>query len=105
MKKKIVVLAVIGFVLILMMAACSTPNPLKNVPLEKTGKVYGFLDGLGNGVTAVFAFIGNIFEDSRYNIYQVHNNGGWYNFGYLIGVGVFFGGISYWISRRNCKPK
>ena len=103
MKKKIVVLFVVGFLLILTMTACGTPNPFKNVPLEKTGKVYGFWNGLWDGATAIFAFIGNFFED-KYNIYQVHNNGGRYNFGYLIGIGAF-SGLTSSLFRRNHKEK
>jgi hypothetical protein len=41
-------------------------------------------------MTALFAFIGNIFG-GHWGIYQVFNNGGWYNFGYLIGIGAFAG--------------
>jgi hypothetical protein len=26
------------------------------------------------------------------SIYEVHNNGAWYNFGYLFGLACFFGG-------------
>jgi hypothetical protein len=28
------------------------------------------------------------------NIYEVHNNGNWYNFGFVLGVSVAFGGAS-----------
>jgi len=26
------------------------------------------------------------------NFYEVHNNGGWYNFGFVLGAGILFGG-------------
>ena len=29
---------------------------------------------------------------SNLNIYELHNNGAWYNFGYLFGLACFFGG-------------
>jgi hypothetical protein len=78
---------------VLLLSSCGTENPLQNVPLEETGKVYGFWNGLWDGITAIFAFIGNLFG-GHWSIYQVHNNGGWYNFGFLLGIGVFAGGGS-----------
>lgn len=35
----------------------------------------------------------SLFTD-RVNIYDVHNNGNWYNFGFVLGAGVLFGGGS-----------
>lgn len=86
--------------LALMLTAFGTPNPLTNVPLEETGKVYGFWNGLWDGITAILAFVGNLFG-GNYNIYQVHNNGGWYNFGYLFGIGAFAKGATSTTSRRR----
>jgi len=51
-------------------------------------------------MTAIFAFIGNIFG-GHFGIYQVHNNGGWYDFGFLLGVGAFAGGASSSSRRRS----
>ena len=76
----------------------STPNPMTNTALESTGKVYGFWNGLWDGMTAIFAFIGNLFG-GQYGVYQVHNNGNWYDFGFLLGIGAFAGGAS--ISARE----
>ncbi len=50
----------------------------------------GFLKGLLHGFILLFSFIGSLFSD--YQIYAYPNAGGWYNFGYLIGVMLFFGG-------------
>ncbi len=72
----------------MLLTACGTPNPMTNTALESTGKVYGFWNGLWDGLTAIFAFIGNLFG-GHFGIYQVYNNGGWYDFGFLLGVGVF----------------
>ena len=49
----------------------------------------GFFWGLFHGFTIVFSFIGGIFTDIR--IYEFPNTGGWYDFGYLIGVVTFVG--------------
>ena len=50
----------------------------------------GFLKGLLHGFILLFSFIGSLFTD--YEIYAYPNAGGWYNFGYLLGVMMFFGG-------------
>ncbi len=50
----------------------------------------GFLKGLLHGFILLFSFIGSLFTD--YEIYAYPNAGGWYNFGYLLGVMLFFGG-------------
>ena len=51
---------------------------------------YGFLGGLWHGITAGIRFIGSLFNHDI-AVYAVHNNGGWYNFGYLLGVGSALG--------------
>jgi hypothetical protein len=37
------------------------------------------------------------------SIYEVHNNGAWYNFGYLFGLACFFGGSGNRAPRRAVK--
>jgi hypothetical protein len=63
--------------------------------IEECTKVtpYGFLGGLWHGIIAPFAFIGSIFSDDI-AIYAVNNNGGWYDFGFVLGAGILFGGSS-----------
>lgn len=51
----------------------------------------GFFMGLWHGFIALFTFIGSLFIDNL-GIYEINNNGGWYNFGFIIGVSMFFGG-------------
>jgi len=93
MKKKLIVLFVLGLLLTVVLTACGTANPMKGTPLEETGQVYGFWNGLWDGWTAIFAFIGNLFG-GHYGVYQVHNNGNWYDFGFLLGIGAFASGSS-----------
>lgn len=50
----------------------------------------GFFSGLLHGFLIIFSFLGSLVADIR--IYAFPNSGGWYDFGYLIGVGLFFGG-------------
>ncbi|MGB2633054.1 MAG: hypothetical protein WAM58_03875 [Candidatus Acidiferrum sp.] len=53
--------------------------------------VAGFWLGLWQGFIAPFVFVVSLFKNNL-SIYEVHNNGAWYNFGYLFGLACFFGG-------------
>lgn len=48
----------------------------------------GFLYGLWQGLIFPLAWIASLFTD-KVAIYAVPNNGGWYDFGYFLGIGVF----------------
>jgi len=63
---------------------------------------YGFWGGLWHGMTAGIRFIGSLFNHDI-AVYAVNNNGGWYNFGYLWGVGAALGssGATYKQSKRR----
>lgn len=50
----------------------------------------GFFMGLIHGWIVPFSFIGSLFSDNI-AIYAVPNNGGWYDFGFVLGVGSFSG--------------
>jgi len=47
---------------------------------------YGFLGGLWHGLILPFSWIGSLFSDNI-AIYACNNNGDWYNFGFVLGVG------------------
>ena len=51
----------------------------------------GFWFGLWHGFICPFTFLVSLFSDSV-GIYEVHNNGGWYNFGFVLGASAIFGG-------------
>lgn len=55
------------------------------------GVVAGFGLGLWHGVIAPVTFVISLFTDTV-NIYEVHNNGNWYNLGFFLGFGVLLGG-------------
>lgn len=52
---------------------------------------YGFIGGLWHGIIAPFSFVCSIFLDDV-AMYAVNNSGGWYDFGFVIGAGILFGG-------------
>jgi len=66
------------------------PNQLVNIEPED-GNVAGFWKGLWHGFIAPFTFIASLFNEDI-GIYEAHNNGGWYNFGFLFGLMIIFGG-------------
>lgn len=58
-----------------------------------TYSTYGFWSGLWHGFIAPFSFIGSLFSD-EIALYAVNNNGGWYDFGFVLGAGILLGGSS-----------
>jgi hypothetical protein len=48
----------------------------------------GFLLGLWHGIIFPLAWLVSLFTD-KVAIYAVPNNGGWYDFGYFLGIVVF----------------
>lgn len=80
--KSILLIAVLTLILV----GCAhqpAPVPGADVP--------GFWWGLWNGFTAVPAFFGHLFG-MNIRIYAFPNSGGWYDLGFLLGIGAFSGG-------------
>ncbi len=67
------------------LAGCAAgPNSLARTPSD-TGQVAGFWLGLWHGIIAPITFVISLFSPGV-SVYEVHNNGGWYNFGFLLGL-------------------
>jgi hypothetical protein len=76
----------------LFLAACAAgPNPLTNIPGGESASVAGFWLGLWHGLICPITFVLSLFSDNV-RFYEVHNNGGWYNFGFLLGAVSSLGG-------------
>ena len=62
---------------------------------EKTanaeGQIAGFWIGIWHGLISPITFVVSLFSRTV-RLYEVHNNGGWYNFGFVIGAGLFLSG-------------
>tara|TARA_R110000868_G_scaffold410693_4_gene699821 strand:+ start:56246 stop:56536 length:291 start_codon:yes stop_codon:yes gene_type:complete len=61
---------------------------------------YGFWSGLLHGIIAPFSFVISLFKEDI-AVYAINNTGGWYDFGFLLGVGTFLGGGSKGASKRK----
>ncbi len=81
---------------IIIFASCADVTPIEDCI---TDEPYGFLGGLWHGIIAPISFVGSLFIDDV-AMYAVNNNGGWYDFGFVIGAGILFGGGSKATNRR-----
>lgn len=97
--QRAILLVPIVLILAMMTGCTAGPNQLAGSP-DENGRVAGFWHGLWHGFTVLFTFIISLFTD-KVRIYDVHNSGGWYNFGFLLGVMIFFGGGSSEAGRRT----
>lgn len=80
-------LAVLLLLVVLLVAACAA-GP--NTDIAHTAQHAGFWLGLWHGLITPVTFVISLFTD-HVNIYEVHNNGNWYDFGYVLGLMVTFG--------------
>jgi hypothetical protein len=82
--------------LVILLPGCANVTPIDP---SVTAKPYGFLGGLCHGIIAPFSFIGSLIDDDI-AMYAVNNNGGWYDFGFVLGAGILFGGSGKAKSRK-----
>lgn len=80
----------IVFVFLFVMFAAFIFTSCATQSMENIGNPPGFIKGVLHGFILLFSFIASLF--TNYEIYAFPNSGGWYNFGYLLGVMLFFGG-------------
>ena len=82
--------ALIGYAVLiaLFLTGCANVTPIADCVV---GEPYKFLGGLWHGVIAPFSFVCSLFIDDV-AMYAVNNNGGWYDFGFVLGAGILFGG-------------
>lgn len=87
------VLALAGaVVLVLLLAACAPgANDVAGSADPSGAGPYGFWWGLWHGVIAPVTFVISLFSESV-GVYEIHNTGGWYDFGFLFGLSLAFGG-------------
>ncbi|UCH11113.1 MAG: hypothetical protein JSU61_04270 [Fidelibacterota bacterium] len=96
MKRKAFYLSLGALIIMLLLVSGCAPGNERFV----TGPA-GFWAGLWHGFICFFTFIISLFSDTVH-IYEVNNTGGWYDFGFVLGVACFFGGSS---GPFSCKKK
>ena len=80
--------AAAALALSLLLAGCAT-----QVAGTVKPEAPGFWLGLVQGFIAPVTFVISLFKP-EVAVYSVPNSGGWYNFGFVLGIGGFAGGAS-----------
>lgn len=86
-------------ILSLVLAACAAGVNPEVGATTADGDIAGFWTGLWHGLIAPITFVISLFTDNV-NFYEVHNNGNWYDFGFVIGAGMSLGGSCKGSKRR-----
>ena len=89
-RSRVALLAVLLVGVVALSACAAGPN---NVATVNAPHIAGFWLGFRHGIICPVTFLISLFNDNV-NIYEVHNNGNWYNFGFVLGVSIIFGGGS-----------
>ncbi|MES9833655.1 MAG: hypothetical protein ABW139_15570 [Candidatus Thiodiazotropha sp. DIVDIV] len=83
------------FPIIILVTSCTAGNAQFSIETPA-----GFFWGIWHGVISVISLIIHLFNDSVV-VYEVDNIGGWYDFGFLMGVIMVWGGGCH----ASCKTK
>lgn len=84
-QKRLILLTTLGTVIVMLLSGCA--DAVNVSPCIKDVELVGFWHGVWHGMIAQFSFIGSLFSD-EIAVYAINNNGGWYNFGFVGGLGV-----------------
>ncbi len=94
-----------GVILLLLALAGCAPGPNKLAgSVDQAGIVAGFWLGLWQGIITPVTFVISLFSD-KVHMYEVHNNGGWYNAGFLLGMSIIFGGSGGSAARKRRRRR
>jgi hypothetical protein len=99
MKKIAITVGLLILALVVLTSCVAGPNPAVNIPNE-AGHVAGFWLGLWHGIIAPVTFIISLFS-ANVHVFEVHNDGNWYVFGFLLGLTAIWGGGGRASSRRR----
>lgn len=99
---RIYLLLVAVVVATLALSSCAAgPNPSAGAGEEAAG----FWLGLWHGIILPVTFVISLFTDNV-SVYEVANNGNWYDFGFFVGVAMSLGGgggAGVRASRRSAR--
>jgi hypothetical protein len=94
-------IAAVAIACLFLLAACAAGANPEVGTAPPGGYVAGFWAGAWHGIIAPVTFVISLFTDDV-NLYEVHNNGNWYDFGFVLGAGILFGGggVGAWRKGR-----
>jgi hypothetical protein len=98
MKRPALLIALFALCALSVAACAAGPNPEVG-QAARDGAAAGFWLGLWHGIIAPVTFVISLFSDNV-NMYEVHNNGNWYDVGFFLGFGVLLGGGGSRARRR-----
>lgn len=87
MKRYMKIVALLVVAALVLSACAAGANPQVDAGPDPAG----FWLGLWHGFIAPITFFISLFTDNV-NIYEVNNNGNWYDFGFVIGAGLLLSG-------------
>ena len=99
MNKKIL-LILLSFILMILASCTAGPNTSVN-SANSLGVVAGFWQGLWHGLIAIVTFFISLFKDTV-SVYEIHNNGAWYDFGFILGMMIILGGGGKGCCSKKC---
>ena len=76
---------------LLLVTGCADANLAENNADLCNRDLSGFFLGVWHGFIAPFSLIGSLF-DSQIAVYDICNIGGWYDFGFCLGIGALTSG-------------
>jgi hypothetical protein len=97
--KTVFIAGLLVLTLVVLAGCAAGPNAMVNTPNEE-GRVAGFWQGLWHGIIAPVTFVISLFSD-KVHVFETHNNGNWYVFGFLLGLTAIWGGGGRASSRRR----
>jgi hypothetical protein len=97
--KTTVMIVSLALLLVILAGCAPGPNELIGSTAGKASAA-GFWWGLWHGIIAPVTFIVSLFNKGV-QMYEVHNTGGWYNLGFLLGMSCVFGGGGASARRRR----
>jgi len=86
--------------LFFLLTACTAGD----VQFAQEDQAAGFWYGIWHGMISFITLIIHVFNDSV-AVYEVNNTGGWYDFGFLLGVITVWGGSSHVSCTTSAKRK
>lgn len=84
----------------LLLQACAPGANVQTGTANAKGVVAGFWRGVWHGMIVPVTFVVSLFTDDV-GVYEARNNGGWYDFGFMIGINAALGGHAATRRRRT----